>query len=104
MFVNVSPEIRDGLVKQMIDAGCSISIAHETIDLAAHAIDQAIETVRVTCKRASSPFTMMSAQILALQMLETVAKIHAEAAAVAADKIGASMGIKAVVISGEGEG
>ncbi len=102
MFVNVSESIRAGLVKQMVDAGCDSTIAHETIDLAAHAIDQAIETVKNVCQRASAPQVMMGAHPLALHLLSAAATAHAEAAETAAKKAAGIMGLKTVIITDTG--
>lgn len=101
MFVNVSPEIRSGLVKKLVNGGCDSTIAHEAIDLAAHAIDMALEAVWTTAQRASCPQVMMIAHPLALQLLDAAAKAHAEAAVIAAMRAADEMGIKTVIIGGK---
>ncbi len=103
MFSNVSQPIRDGLVKQMVDAGCDRAIANETIDLAVHAVDTAIETVKTICQRGSVPQVLMSAHPLALSLLSAAAKVHSDAATTGARIAAAALGIQTVMISAPGE-
>jgi hypothetical protein len=103
MIINLSPDMKADLVRQLIEAGCATSIAHETIDLAAHAIDTAIEAVKTVCQRGSMPQVVMSAHPLALGLLSTVAKVHAEAAETGARKVAEQLGMK-IVVPNENEG
>lgn len=99
MIENISPAMRRQLVGQLVNQGCKPAHAEEIIDLAAHAVDQAIETVTTVCKQASCFQTMASSHQMAFALLSATAEVHGEGVTKAVEKTAGARGINVTKFS-----
>lgn len=102
MLNNVPDDVRDDFVARIKAAGMSVSDAHETVDLAIHAINQAIETAQSIALRGSNSGVVIAATQLAFGLLSQVATAHAEGANVAARQFAKRHGVPVVDIGEKG--
>lgn len=106
MLNNVSDDLRNHLIQTLMRAGMDRTAATEHINLAAHAVNSAIEKVKTVCATGSRPQTVWGAHSLALAMLSTVAKAHSDIFDEQARQAAEAAGIKVVMpseLDSEGE-
>lgn len=100
---NIPDHVRDDFVEKMKAAGMPIADAHETVDLAIHAINSAIETAQNICRTGSHGGVIIAATQVAYGLLGQVAELHRQGAEMAARQLAEKMGVPIVPVGEQQE-